>query len=64
MSKSKSDHSDLLVRVALGILAFLALRFGGRALEWWKEKRDDVEASKRQVLESEQIVTSREANAR
>jgi len=39
MSKSKSDHSDLLVRVALGALAFLAFRFGGKALEWWKERR-------------------------
>ena len=39
MSKSKSDYSDLLVRVALGALAFLALRFGSKALEWWKERR-------------------------
>ena len=39
MSKSKSAHSDLLARVALGALAFLAFRWGSKALEWWKEKR-------------------------
>ena len=50
MSKSKSDHSDLLLALRLVRLRSSLSVLGARRLNGGRRNEDDVKASKRQVI--------------
>ena len=37
---TKSNESDTVARLALGLVIFLVMRFAPRALEWWNKRKE------------------------
>ena len=37
---TKSNESDTIARLALGLIIFLVMRFAPKALEWWNKRKE------------------------